>query len=275
MDARHVRANRAGRPRRGRGAGRVLCAAVLSVALAGCDEVLQPERTTVYGEEKALGNGSARTYLVMEGTAPVELGIVMTEAALTGLPAGAGTLDDGHPPVFETLLPLPAGNPTPYRLVELNWNPVGHPPGAYSTAHFDFHFYTMTLEERNRIDPADPAFEQKANRLPASEYMPAGYVPVPGAVPRMGVHWVDPTSPEFQGKPFTRSFLYGSWDGKTTFVEPMVTLKYLTDKPALRGVPIPTPAKYDPSGWYPTSQTIEWDGARKEYRIGLGGFVRH
>lgn len=268
MDARPVRANRAGR-------SRVARAAVLSLLLlTACDDVLRPERTTVYGESKTLGNGSARTYLVMEGTAPVELGIVMTGGALSGLPTGASALDDGHPPVFETLLPLPAGNPTPYRLVELNWNPVGHPPGVYGQAHFDFHFYTITLEERNRIDPADPAFEQKANRFPAAGYMPAGYVAVPGAVPRMGVHWADPASPEFHGKPFTHTLLYGSWDGKTTFLEPMVTLKYLEDRPALRA-PIPTPAKYDPSGWYPTSQVIEWDAVRKEYRIGLAGFVRH
>ena len=90
-------------------------------------------------------------------------------------------------------------NPTPYQFVELNWNPQGHePPGIYDLPHFDFHFYTISLEKRNTIDPSDPLWAQKANNVPAAEYIPTNYIPAgpPGvapaeiAVPRLGVHWM-------------------------------------------------------------------------------------
>jgi hypothetical protein len=29
----------------------------------------------------------------------------------------------------------------------------------------------------------------------------------------MGVHWIDPKSPEFNGGKFTQTFIFGSYDG--------------------------------------------------------------
>ncbi|MGH8662238.1 MAG: hypothetical protein ACREUB_10830 [Burkholderiales bacterium] len=39
----------------------------------------------------------------------------------------------------------------------------------------------------------------------------------------MGNHLIDPTSPEFKGKKFTRSWIYGVYGGRVTFYEEMVT----------------------------------------------------
>lgn len=244
---------------------------LLLLALAGCDDAVTPDQRTVYGTPQRLGDGTARTYLVVEDDVPVEFGVALTEKALEGLPSQEGGA--GHSSVSELILPLPGRNPTPFRLVELNWHPGGHPPAPYGQPHLDFHFYTITLEERNKIDPLDPLFNEKAKRYPSDGYMPAGYLPTPDAVPRMGVHWVNPASPELNGQPFTRTFLYGSWDRRTIFLEPMITREYLESKPSVTEQ-IPIPSKYEPGGYYPTSQLIQWDAARKEYRIGVGGFVR-
>ena len=38
----------------------------------------------------------------------------------------------------------------------------------------------------------------------------------------MGNHLIDPTSAEFHGKKFTRTWIYGAYDGHVTFVEEML-----------------------------------------------------
>jgi hypothetical protein len=87
----------------------------------------------------------------------------------------------------------------------------------------------------------------------------------------MGVHWVDPTSPELNGKPFTATFIYGSWDGKVIFAEPMITKAYLETKPQF-SAELPAPAR-DEGGYYPKRYAVRWDAATKEYRITLTGFA--
>jgi hypothetical protein len=141
----------------------------------------------------------------------------------------------------EYLLDLPVTNPTAYRFVEVNWNPRGHPPeGIYDVPHFDVHFYTIALSERDAIDPDDREFLLRAGRLPSPQTAPEGFVPhhvLEGVepwqvtVPRMGMHWVNPAGAEFNGGPFTASLLLGSWDGRFTFVEPMVALDFLRGNP--------------------------------------------
>ena len=55
------------------------------------------------------------------------------------------------------------------------------------------------------------------------QYMPAGYSNAGSVVPYMGNHLINLSSPDFTGNPFTRTFLYGVYDGQLTFVEPMIT----------------------------------------------------
>ena len=250
-----------------------------SRARAGYDT---PGMHRQYGPPLKVGNGMARAYVVLEaksGQAPVELGIALDEKALDGLPT------DGMMYPFD--LQLPAQAPAPYRFAELDWNPHGHvPPGVYTVPHFDFHFYTIPPAARDAIDPADPQFAAKASNLPSGDLVPPFYV-VPGppaavAVPHMGVHWSDVRSPELQGllgnpggyQPFTKTFIYGSWDGSFTFLEPMVTREYLLSHPDATS-PISVPARYAQSGWYPTSYRVTYDPQAKEYRVALSGMTQH
>jgi len=109
---------------------------------------------TFYGAEVAVGDGIGRSYIRLEEGRPAELGVALSERAVDGLPAPTPGVDPAHHLVnHEYLLPLPAQaiETTPYRLVELDWNPGGHePPGIDDPPHFDFHFHTITEAERPR-----------------------------------------------------------------------------------------------------------------------------
>jgi hypothetical protein len=48
----------------------------------------------------------------------------------------------------------------------------------------------------------------------------------------MGSHFVDITSPEFNGGIFTQTFIFGSYESNVIFYEPMITLDYLLSKPS-------------------------------------------
>ena len=74
----------------------------------------------------------------------------------------------------------------------------------------------------------------------------------------MGAHWVDITSPELNQqdpKTFTQTFIYGSYDGKVIFMEPMITKIYLDTVNNFERN-IPQPAKFKTTGYYPTKMKI-------------------
>ena len=238
----------------------------------------QPADGLAYGTPVTVGQGTARAYVQMTAGEPAEIGVALSEAALAGLPdhnsPGGQQMPDGMK-TFAFTLTLPANNPTPYRHVGLDWNPGGHePPGIYDKPHFDFHFYTIDEAERHAIMPTNPQFAALAAKFPAVEYVPAGYVaPAPAAVPMMGVHWVDPTSPELNGQPFDKTFIYGTWDGKLIFAEPMITKAFLETKPNFTA-PVPVAQSYASPGYYTSSYSIRWDEGAREYRVALGGLQR-
>lgn len=233
---------------------------------AACDEATSVRDGRIFGPEVQLGNGVARTFVQMENGRPEEVGIEMSEAALTGLPAGGDHVTNSR------TLELPARHQTPYRHVTLDWNPAGHePPGIYDLPHFDFHFYLISSEARMAIMPTDPEYQAKAAKYPAPQYIPAGYVsPAPDAVPMMGVHWIDPTSPELNGQQFTRTFIYGSWNGELTFLEPMITRAFLQSKPNT-AYSIPIAARYAVPGYYPDSYQIRFNATTGRHEIVLTG----
>lgn len=238
-----------------------------------------------YGAPVSIGLGHARTYAIFEeGTekVPIEFGIVLDSLALEGLPMSGAML--------EWPLPLPAEAVSPYRYVAVNWNPAGHiPEEVYGVPHFDFHFYLMPRSEVEAILPSDPNFAARANRLPTANDVPPFYIvpAAPGeqavslAEPRMGVHWVDVRSPELQQlmgnpaghQPFTTTFVYGSWNGRFTFLEPMITRAFLLSHPDVV-LPISQPAAVPEPGWYPGAYRVSYDSDAQEYRIGLTDLTR-
>jgi hypothetical protein len=263
----------------------------------------------LYGTAQRVGNGTVRTYVVLDEkdkSIPLEIGVAMSETSLDSLPS-AQTMSadkmtasaDMNMAMSMYLLDLPAQNPTPYKFVQFDWNPVGHEPaGVYDVPHFDFHFYTVPVEVRNSIVPSDPQYAAKAARFPASDLRAPFYVDAAtpahasaaaATVPQMGLHWLDVRSPELQTmaghaesfKPFTKTFIYGSWDGQFIFAEPMITRAYILSKrdatdPAVRDetIPVSTAPKYAAAGYYPSAYRITYDAQAKEYRIALTQLAR-
>ena len=258
--------------------------------------------TRSYGPPVKLGNGTARVYVLQDdarGGLPFEVGVAMSESALEGLPAPmampmADAGDHQHIDTHIYDLTMPERHETPYQFVELDWNPGGHEPArVYDVPHFDFHFYTVAREVRDAIDPARMSKEDylaKSGSLPPESRRAPNYAALsaPGtpilAVPRMGTHWVDVRTPELQNlfgraeafRPFTTTFLRGSWDGNFIFDEPMITRAFILGRkaatsPAQRDslIPLTQPKEYGASGYYPSAYRITYDAVAKEYRIAL------
>lgn len=237
-----------------------------AAALLGCSDITPPDKSGMFfGPATVMAGGTARAYVILDGSGtPTDLGVALTETALTGLPAAS----------TEFVFALPSqASATVYKHAVINWNPLGHPPAmVYTVPHFDFHFYTITDAERAAIVLGSEELAAKMVRQPAAEFVPAGYVAGPASV-GMGMHWRDPASPELNGQPFTHTFIYGSYDGAFIFGEPMVAKAYLETKAAAVVTPVKLPAQYGARGYQGTSYTVAYDAVAKEYRIALTGLV--
>ncbi len=231
-----------------------------------------PAETRHFGPAQSLGNGTVRSYVTIDAKGvPTAVGVALSADAMHGLKTEHGLHE-------EYVLELPeTAAATPFRHITLYWNPAGHePPGIYDLPHFDFHFYTIPNETRLTFTPDRADFAEKGGRVPTAEFVPEGYVLVPDAtVPLMGTHWADPAAPELNGKPFTKTFLHGSWDGQLIFYEPMITREWLMSGAKLVE-PLKLPARYPSAGHWPTTWSVNHDTDAREYRVELGGFVhRH
>jgi hypothetical protein len=221
------------------------------------DHHARPERT-IYSSARHIGNGSVQAWVTENREAePTSAGLSISAGALYNLPQE----------MTNVVLELPKGKcKNFYTFVMLDWNPMGHePPGIYDLPHFDVHFYIIPDEERLAMTP-DKIGEFE--NLPSAEYVPAGYFRGPGFVPFMGVHWLDGASPELHGATFTKTFIWGSYDGEFVFWEPMVTRDYLLTRPN-EVIDIPQPAAYKQDGWYPMKYEISYSKSGNRYIIAL------
>ncbi len=248
-------------------AGRLTIGAICAVALAlACDNSAAPVAHTFRGADVPVGGGTARSEVIVEGDVVTSISAVFSESALTNLPA---TL-----PTTEFMLPMPVGAPTTVvNHIGLNWNPQGHPPPmVYTVPHFDTHFYFISLAQRQTMTPADPAFATKAAVVPPADQIASGYVADPQGIPMMGTHYTDSKSAEFMGSAFTSTLVYGYYEGKMIFVEPMMTKAFIESNPNETKA-IRVPARYPAAGRYATAYSVTHDVAAKEYRVTLKQFV--
>ncbi|HEU4472256.1 MAG TPA: hypothetical protein VFR58_14285 [Flavisolibacter sp.] len=222
------------------------------------------------GSEVSVHEGKSWSAVKLnEEGAPEQFSLVLTDAVLNSVPVGTPPPPGGgHDHSNEFIIPIhkKAAQATPFQFLMLNWNPNGHEPaGVYDSAHFDIHFY---MNPRSEVESfTDMAKIDQA--LPGPDYLPAQHVPGPG-VPKMGKHWIDIGSPEFNGQQFSQTFIYGSYDSKIVFYEPMITLKFLKNTFTFER-PIPQPARFAETGYYPTKMKVrKHDGVTE---ITLDGFV--
>ncbi|TDQ33143.1 DUF5602 domain-containing protein [Zeaxanthinibacter enoshimensis] len=221
-----------------------------------------PEFSVYKGSAINIGNGKAWSFIRTDKQKrPLSIGIQFDAEALEGLPTGS-------PHGNEFVLPLPAEIAVaPYDHITMDWNEHGHEPeGVYDVPHFDFHFYFISMAERDAITPDETA---KFNEALPARYLAEDYLETEGGVPRMGAHIIDLRSPEIAGTgPFTHTFIYGKYDAEINFLEPMVTVSTLDANVDITQ-DIRTPAEWQKTGYYPDSYIIFYDEDSGLYELAL------
>jgi hypothetical protein len=253
----------------------------------------------VHGWRATLGKGEVSSFAELQGTgAPRAIGIMISADALASLPSEHS---DGHhcadrngdgvtarpAECFEThefVIPLPDAvsrrDDIPFKWVLLNWNLHGHaPPGIYDVPHFDVHFYMVPIADVLAIGagPCGPDFADCHDFATAKMPLPAGlmhpdFSDVDAVAPAMGNHLIDLSGREFQGEPFTRSWIYGMYGGRVTFYEEMVSLAHLLSRPDACA-PIKSPPAVAVGGFYPTERCVRYDAGANTYVVSMEGFV--
>jgi hypothetical protein len=250
------------------------------------------------GWQVDLGKGTATSYGEFDGSGKlIAIGIAFSPAALDSLP---NTSDNHHcadrerdgtagvaakcQHTHEHALPLPDAvarrADIPFKWVLLNWNPYGHiPPGIYDSAHFDIHFEMVPIAEIFAIQagPCGPEFVRcdqfEIGKKPVPpNYVHADFRNVDAVVPAMGNHLIDLSGPEFNKQPFTRSWVFGVYDGKVIFYEEMVTRAHLLTRPNAC-TPIKSPKAVAIAGFYPTVSCIRTSSTSGEQTVSMEGFV--
>jgi hypothetical protein len=241
----------------------LILAVAASFSLFACDKDKSKDKE-YKSAEAALHNGKVWTSAKVDKDGkPLSISIVLNDAAMNSVPLGQPS--DHMSPANNLLIPISENSGTPFKFAMVNWNSSGHEPDhVYTLPHFDFHFYTSSQGDvMNYMD------ETKLNAEPAAGYVPANHISGPG-VPMMGRHYIDATSPELQGATFTQTFLFGSYDSKVVFWEPMITRDFLKNTNQFERA-VPQPAKFQQSGYYPTKMKIKrHDGVTE---ISLTDFV--
>lgn len=251
------------------------------------------------GAASQVGSATVRSFAEFdEAGAPLAIGLAFSSGFFDELPSQHsnlhhcfdrdenGTVDEATEctPWHEWVIPLPSAaasrSDIPFKWSLLNWNPTGHiPPGVYDVPHFDIHFYIEPIEEvfAVRPGPCGPEFvrcdqfEIGTKPVPPN-YVAADYEDVGAVAPAMGNHLVDLTSPELNGEPFTRTWIYGAYDGRITFYEEMVTRAFLQERPS-ECFPIKSPPAVAMAGFYPTAACYGSDPETGEYTVSMADFV--
>lgn len=265
----------------------------LAVGLSGCGDT-DGGANVIYGDEQDLGAGSIRSYIAIgAGGAPTSVGVELSFSALSDLPLkrnnhsrcfdfnGDGVMTAGEECEGdeERKLAMPAEAEKldlPFKWAGINFHPEGHIPPNWEVPHFDFHFYMI---EQSLIDSIGTGrcgmfidcedFTRATLPVPA-QFVPANYINIDAALPAMGNHLIDSTSPQWT-PPFEAAshvFIYGAFDGRIIFLEPMITMEILASKPN-SCFAIGQPSAVEVSGYYPAVYCAKYDAKTDVIRISL------
>lgn len=272
---------------------------LLGVMLIGVNACVSQKATHLKGAVVELGEGQVETFAdFTPGGTLIKLGVHFSEGAVNSPPA---SLTDGNRCFdhngngkiepekecshwHEKVIPLPSdlsrNANIPFKWALVNWNPHGHiPPGVWNKPHFDVHFYMEQIEDifalkRGECGPEFmrcDQFEIAIKPVP-KQYMHPDYINVKAAAPAMGNHLVDTTAAEFHGEPFTRSWIYGSYDGRVIFYEEMLAQDYMQSQPN-DCYPIKTTPEVALSGYYPETVCSRVDEETGGVNVTLEDFV--
>ena len=232
--------------------------AAVSASLFACQD---SKKEQTYTSDKVTLHGGKiwSSAQVSKDGKPEEVSIVLDDATLNSVPLGQPSDHFTH--ANNLMIPVPGKSGSPFKFVMVNWNSSGHEPDSiYGLPHFDFHFYTTPQDEVMKYTDS-----VKLRTTPAQEYVPSNHVAV-HPLPMMGNHFIDVTSPELNRQKFTQTFIYGSYDSKVVFYEPMITLNFLKSQQEFERE-LPQPAKFQTAGYYPTKLKIKKRNGTTEVKL--------
>ncbi len=238
-------------------------------------EKMKAKKLNVFkGPEITLGYGKVRSWVSLNAEGfPMEIGIEMTREALLN-----PERDKKKSPLGASMTTVPlhekTKQSTPFDHIGFDWNPDGHEPDlVFDVPHFDIHFYMISLQERLSIPAWSLGTDDLFNNYPPLGFMPADYFTPPGAAtvePQMGKHWLPINLGAFL--PFSKIMIYGSYNGKVNFVEPMVTVEELLSNQTT-SLHYSQPDYFAKAGNYPTKYNIYHDVSTGKVYITLSDFV--
>jgi hypothetical protein len=246
-------------------------AAVLTIVVLAACAAKAPEPRTVQGECVDAWGASVCSWATLDGTGGVvEFGATVPLAAIERAPHD---MEMAWPPIANATVRMPAELTAATGVDHLTvyWEPHGHPPGAYLTPHFDFHFYNISNGTREAIDCADTT---KPAALPANYGMVDVEIPELGmlvglCVPEMGMHSL--LASELQSEEiFDATMVIGYYHGAPIFFEPMISRDMLTRRQSFQ-LPMPAISGAPEGVRYPQRFRAEYDPAADAYRCVFSG----
>ena len=217
------------------------------------------------------------TYAKTKGTMLVEVGAVIPMATIENAPAQSSM---AWPPVADAVANMPDSAVKQGGMTHLTfyWESDGHPPAAFMTPHFDFHFYLVPAAEVAAMDCKDlskpaalpAAFTLRDMELPPNMQKTMGVKTMVGlCIPGMGMHSL--LTSEFDRKDASEgSMVIGYYKGKAVFLEPMISKAMLMKKASFD---LPIPDVPGLTGAHPTKFHAEWDAPANAYRFAFTGFT--
>ena len=254
---------------------RIIASTLLAIVVGACSK--EAPIIEVKGACADVYKSQVCTWARTQGASLLEVGATVPVGSIENSPAQVPMV---WPPVPAAVLDIPEGARTSSGLTHFTmyWEAGGHPPGAYMTPHFDFHFNAIASAERSAFDCSDLT---KPPALPAAYALPdiplppefARMMGVPAliglCVPQMGMHAV-PASELDSKEPFRATMVIGYAKGNPIFVEPMVAKAMLMEK---KSFDLAIPAIPGLAGAHATKFHAEFDAVKQEYRMILSGFV--
>jgi hypothetical protein len=228
-------------------------------------------RRTVQGECADAYGASVCTWATLTSAdSVVEFGATVPMAAIEGAPHD---MEMAWPPVATSVVRMPpqVAARSGADHITIYWEPHGHPPGAYLTPHFDFHFYSISMDSREAIDCTDVT---KPAILPEGYSMVDIEVPELGVltglcVPAMGMHSLL-TSELESDQIFDGTMVIGYYQGSPIFFEPMIARDMLLRRQSF-DLPMPVVSGLQEGVRYPQRFRAEYDQPTDAYRFIFSG----
>ncbi len=228
------------------------------------------EDRIIFGETTEIAGGMASTWARVNGAGKVIwVGLTIPLSMVEQMPP-RGSGPSGAVAVLS--FPQVVQETTYFNHAEIHANPLGHPSSGadlhrYQVPHFDFHFYSIPVEDVFAI-PGGLFFVDVPEEL-----LPDGYAqPEPVSIPQMGRH----------GSSFEERATIGPFDFATIagflpdasymhFLEPMMSQEFLLRRESF-DLPVPIPSVLGRSTRYPTECVVRYDEDADAYHIVFKGF---